>query len=205
MHSGSAATETIVVLRPRGLLHALLILLSAGALTAQAAVHLEDRVEHYTISGSTPADLRRDMNAKGPQGAGGRRFDGYTRWYVSWRYQYKKGEGRCAIASITTHVKVTMTLPRWRNEENASSSVRQQWRRYLSALKQHERGHHRHGIDAANEVDRAIGAMPPAANCDALGANANALGMGILRKYNQLDLDYDRDTRHGATQGARFP
>jgi len=34
---------------------------------------------------------------------------------------------------------------------------------------------------------------------------ANALGMSILRNYNQRDLDYDRDTEHGATQGARFP
>lgn len=205
MHTDSAATERIVVFRPRRFPHSLLILLSAWSLTTQAAVHLEDRVEHYMISGSTPADLRRDMNAKGPQGTEGRRFDGYTRWHVSWRYQYQKAAGHCAIASISTHVKVTMTLPRWRNEESANSSVRQQWRHYLTALEQHEQGHRRHGIDAAKEVDHAIGSMPPAANCDALGANANALGMGILRKYNQLDLDYDRDTRHGATQGARFP
>jgi predicted secreted Zn-dependent protease len=195
----------IGVLRPRRLPHGLFILLSAWSWTAQATVHLEDRIEHYNISGSTPAELRRDMNANGPLGAGGRRFDGYTRWHVSWRYRYNKAAGRCAIASITTRVKVTMTLPRWHNEEHATSNMRQQWRRYLNALEQHEQGHRRHGIDAANEVDRAIDAMPPAANCDALGADANALGMRILRKYNQLDLDYDRDTRHGATQGARFP
>ena len=81
----------------------------------------------------------------------------------------------------------------------------EQWARYIAALELHEQGHRRHGVDAANEVDRAIAAMPPAGSCDALGKNANALGMSILRKYNQLDLDYDRDTGHGATQGARFP
>ena len=27
----------------------------------------------------------------------------------------------------------------------------------------------------------------------------------VLQKFSQRDLDYDRDTRHGATQGARFP
>ena len=54
-------------------------------------------------------------------------------------------------------------------------------------------------------MDQAIAAMPPAGSCDTLGTSANALGKSILRKYNQLDLDYDRDTRHGTTQGARFP
>ncbi len=180
-------------------------LYSLPVLTAQAAVTLSDQVEHYDISGSTPADLRREMSAKGPQGAGGRRFDGYTRWHVSWRYQYSNKTGGCAIASVTTSAKVTITLPRWTNEGSAGGSTRQQWARYLATLEEHEQGHRRNGIDAANEVDRAIAAMPPAGSCDALGANANALGMSILQKYNQRDLDYDRDTNHGATQGARFP
>lgn len=171
----------------------------------QAAVTLSDHVEHYNILGSTPADLRREMNAKGPQGAGGKRFDGYTRWQVSWRYQYKNTAGGCAIASVATSAKVTMTLPRWTSESSASGDIRRQWPRYLAALKEHEQGHRRHGIDAANEVDRAIATIPPAGSCDVLGASANALGMSILKKYNQRDLDYDRDTNHGATQGARFP
>ena len=187
------------------LLRSLLIAASLCALPVQAAVTLGDHVEHYDISGSTPADLRREMNAKGPQGAGGKRFDGYTRWHVSWRYQYNNAAGGCAIASVTTSAKVPITLPRWTNEGGAGDSTRQQWARYLAALEKHEQGHRRNGINAANEVDRAIAAVPPAANCDALGASANALGMRILQKYNQRDLDYDRDTNHGVTQGARYP
>jgi predicted secreted Zn-dependent protease len=174
-------------------------------LPAQAAVNLNDHVEHYAISGSTTADLRQEMNNRGPQGAGGRRFDGYTHWYVSWRYQYNNTGSGCAIASVTTSVKVTMTLPRWSNEGSANSATRQQWARYLAALEQHEQGHRRHGVEAANEIDVAIAALPSAASCDALSATANALGKSIIQKYVQRDVDFDRDTRHGITQGARFP
>ncbi len=183
----------------------LLLALYVCVLPAQAAVDVSDQVERYAIEGSTPSDLRREMNAKGPRGADGRRFDGYTRWHVSWRYRYHNTGGGCAIASVNTSVKVTITLPQWRNDNRSDSTTRAQWSRYLAALELHEQGHRRHGVDAGSEVDQAIAAMPPAGSCDALGANANALGMSILRKYNQLDLDYDRDTRHGATQGARFP
>ena len=182
-----------------------LLALAACALPAQAAVDLDDQIEHYAIHGATPADLRREMNTRGPQGAGSRRFDGYTRWFVSWRYDYSNTRGGCSIASVTTSVKVLMTLPQWSDESRASSATRQQWARYLAALELHEQGHRRHGIAAANEIYGAIAAMPPAGSCDALSKNANALGMSILRKYNQLDLDYDRDTGHGASQGARFP
>lgn len=182
-----------------------LIALTTCVLPAQAAVDINDHVERYTIEGTTAQDLRREMTTKGPQGTGGRRFDGYTRWYVSWRYQYKNTGSGCAIASVTTDVKTTITLPQWRNENRADGATRALWSRYLTALDLHEQGHRRHGVDAANEIDVAIAAMPPAGSCDALGTNANALGMRILQKYQQRDLDYDRDTNHGATQGARFP
>ena len=187
------------------MLLALALALPACMPPAYAAVDIDDQVERYPITGSTPADLRREMNAKGPHSSDGRRFDGHTRWHVSWRYQYSNSGSGCTIASVNTSVKVTMTLPEWRNEGSANGDTRRHWSGYIVALERHEQGHRRHGIDAANEVDRAIAALPPAGNCDALGANANALGMSILRKYNQRDLDYDRDTRHGATQGARFP
>lgn len=171
----------------------------------QADVNISDQVERYAIEGSTPSELRREMNVKRPHTSDGRRFDGRTRWYVSWRYRYRKTGSACAIAAVNTSLKVTITLPQWSNESDADRTTRQHWARYLAALEQHEQGHRRHGVDAANEIDAAIASMPPAGNCDALGSGANLLGKSVLQKFSQRDLDYDRDTRHGATQGARFP
>jgi predicted secreted Zn-dependent protease len=184
-----------------------IILCVAGAAASAtfAAVEVVDSAERYAITGSTPVELRREMNSKGPRGDDGRRFDGFTRWLVSWRYRYNNTGRGCTIASVTTSVKITITLPEWRNANDGDSATREQWSRYLAALERHEQGHRRHGVAAGHEVDQAIAELPPASTCDALGANANALGASILRKYNQLDLDYDRDTDHGATQGARFP
>jgi predicted secreted Zn-dependent protease len=106
---------------------------------------------------------------------------------------------------VQTKVKIDITLPAWQNENTGSAETRTQWQRYVAALTRHEQGHRQHGVDAAHEIDNAIGTLPPTGNCDALGTKANAAGSDIIRKYNQRDLDYDRDTRHGATQGARFP
>jgi len=181
--------------------------MAAGScmIPAHAAVSITDHVDRYVVEGGALAEVRREMNAKGPLGSDGRRYSGYTAWYVSWNYRYRKYTGGCAIASVTTTVRVTITLPQWRNEGGADSTERQHWARYLAALEQHEHGHRQNGIDAANEIDLTIAAMPPHGSCDALGAAANAAGTRIIKKYNQRDLDYDRDTRHGASQGARLP
>jgi len=185
-------------------LRLLAVLALALPAAAHAAVVLDERTEHYAINGASAADLRREMSANGPAGAGGRRFDGHTRWNVSWRYWYRQGGGRCAIERVETSVKVAVVMPKW-DDGRAPADLRARWQRYYAALLEHEMGHRRHGVDAGNEIDRAIAALPPQSNCDALGARANAAGNDVIRKYNQRDLDYDSTTNHGATQGARFP
>jgi predicted secreted Zn-dependent protease len=191
-------------MRRRLLLCALLggALLTAPAL---AGVQTSIQVEHYDIRGSTAADLRAEMRARGPTGPDGRRFDGYTRWRVSWEYHYRSGGGQCAIDSVKTTVQITTTLPRWTDEARGNSALRDQWRRYLAALTQHEDGHAQNGLGAARDIDAAIARLPAEPNCGAMAERANAAGQARLRQYNQRDLDYDRETGHGRSQGAVFP
>ena len=175
------------------------------ATPAPAEVQARAKVEQYDIRGATAAQLRAEMNARGPTGPGGQRFDGYTRWYVSWSYTFRSGRGPCAIDRVTTEVKVTTTLPRWADEARADNALRDQWRRYLAALTRHEDGHAQNGLGAARDIDAAIARLPAESSCDTLGARANATGQALLRQYNQRDLDYDRETGHGRGQGASFP
>jgi predicted secreted Zn-dependent protease len=181
----------------------MLIALLVGALPTQAAVGITERLERYAISGSTPSDLRREMNSKGFRDNGGQIFDGYTRWDITWRYRYNNFGNACAIVSVATRVTVTITLPKWDGEITADNDTRSQWSRYLAALELHERGHRQLAIDAAKEIDRVISGMN--GKCSTLEARANGAGDAILNRYRQLQLDYDRDTNHDATQGARFP
>ena len=171
----------------------------AWALPVHAVIEVTDQVEYYDIQGLTALDLRYDMNAKGPQAPSGDRFDGYTRWHANWRWRYRNTGSSCAIESVR------MTLPRWQNERSADLATQQEWARFLAALERHEDGHRRNGVAAGDEIDQRVASLPPAATCAALGAIADELGKRIVQRYTQLDADYDRDTGHGATQGARYP
>src|SRR5574341_1574214 len=130
------------------------VLLLAGP--AGADVQVRTQTDRYDIQGLSAAQLRTEMSARGPVGADGRRYDGYTRWYVSWRYTYRGGTDVCGIDRVTTEVRVTTMLPHWMNEARADAPLREQWRRYLAALTTHEDGHAQNGLAAANEIDAAI-------------------------------------------------
>ena len=174
------------------------------ASNAVAAVDANHAIESYPIAGNNAAELRAQMNALGPPGPSGR-FDGYTNWNIQWRFNYRRDGGACAIAGVTVDLKTVTKLPEWRNEAAAPADLRGRWQRYLTALTGHENGHKENGLSAAQEIERGITALPPQSNCTAMGDAANAFGQGILRKYNQRDLDYDRTTGHGRAQGVAWP
>ncbi len=179
-------------------------LLTLWAAAAAAAVNSRDVRETYAISGSSAAELRRQMDTLGPPAPGGR-FAGHTTWNIEWRYEYRRVGNGCAIATVAVDLKTRIVLPAWRTESAAPAELRARWRQFMKALTDHEYGHRDHGMAAARDIDRGIAALPAHPTCEALGAAANALGTKILRQYNQRDLEYDHTTGHGRLQGAAWP
>ncbi len=150
---------------------------------------------YYDITGNTAAQLRAQLNAKGPLYRT-ERFDALTQWFVRWNWP-GYGSPTCRLQNAVVSYEVKVTFPRWRAPANASPALVQRWNRYMQALALHERGHVDH---LANNYQTVATAIQRATCTTAEAAAQNALGP--LRQY---DLDYDRATNHGATQGARFP
>lgn len=164
----------------------------------------DTQIKWYDIQGDTEAELRAEMDAKGPE-VDGVRNDAYTRWHVTWRFPYVRSEEGCATGPVTADVRVVVTLPRWLGYQDESDPLMRRWRKYLEALKTHEGGHRDTGFDAASELGVELSALPPQPTCDQAEEVANALAMKILEKYRKADVDYDNETRHGEAQGALFP
>ncbi len=185
------------------LLVALVGLSACSQSPAEPAVKVDTR--HYDIHGDSAAELRQQMSRLGPPDRDGRRYDAYTKWYVAWHFTYREVGGSCRIERVTTSVDVTYTLPRWRAPRTATPELRAHWDRYLAALQAHEHGHRDFGVHSAREVEQQLQSLPAHGSCRELEAAANAAGHRVLDKFRARELAYDRDTRHGATQGAVFP
>jgi predicted secreted Zn-dependent protease len=161
--------------------------------------------EYYDIGGKSAPDIREKLNFNGVKWTDGKIYDAVTRWYVRWNYRFENVDGRCRIASVVTHVDVVIKMPRWTSRDAADETLQDRWDGYIRALHEHELGHRGFGVRAAAEIEETISRLDPQLDCAALGAAANAAGHNILEKYRREEIAYDRNTRHGFTQGAVFP
>jgi hypothetical protein len=71
------------------------------------------------------------------------------------------------------------------------------WNEYIDCLVEHEKGHIQNVIEQSVQVKNAI----LRSNCD----NAEGAAQAVITAIRLQDSVYDKETDHGATQGARFP
>lgn len=159
----------------------------------------------YAVTGVDPRTMWQSIAANGPKGDDGKVFAGRTDWNLGYRYQTRMLDGQCRVTTVSTRLAVVMHLPRWQDESRASAELRQRWRLYLAALREHEDGHRDNGVAATTEVQAGVGGLPARPDCSGFDAQARTVANAIVSKYVERDREYDQRTQHGQTQGARFP
>ena len=183
--------------------------LAASTLTAWAASppvqEQTERFNYYKVAGSTARELRDAINANRPVGKDGRPHDAVTSWFVRWKYTTTGASPGCAVRTFNVSLDFATTMPQWTNESGAAPQLLQQWRSYYAALVKHEDGHKAIGTNAAANIRDAGLKLPPEPLCSELARSVDKMTSEILERYRQREREYDRDTDHGRTQGARFP
>jgi predicted secreted Zn-dependent protease len=159
----------------------------------------------YKIVGVTANDLRRQMDQLGPVDPFGNRHDAYTEWYVTWSYPNSLENGHCSTGPISVTVTITVTFPYWESPPDASQELIDKWTTYVGALQTHEAGHQQIAVETGREIRQTLSALPAYHSCSELEQAADTAGQNILVQFREKEKFYDQTTKHGATQGARFP
>ncbi|HWH47226.1 MAG TPA: DUF922 domain-containing protein [Burkholderiales bacterium] len=157
---------------------------------------------YYYVDGPSASVLAAQIDQAGPAGADGRRYPGKTKWDVQWKFKHEQQGVTCIMKQVAVAIGIAQTLPRWRGEAKGTAALKIRWRQFVEALARHEDGHKQHGLAAGREIETALIAAKPAGNCEDLAAAANGAAEAIVKKYQDLDEDYDRKTAHGRSQGA---
>lgn len=181
---------------------------AGAASTADAIpVTLSEKLVRYAIKGDTSRELFTQMAKVGPfDETSGKRYQGLTFWTARWTFGMARlADGRCGLDDVKIELEVLMTLPEWHAKRHADPRLEQGWPGYLAALTGHEMGHRANGVKAAFGVRDVLAAMPPMQDCEALAAAANTSATAVLGDYRKADVEYDRQTDHGAKQGLRLP
>lgn len=153
-------------------------------------------VIYYDISGSTESELRAQLDALSPVGYDNYKGDATTNWYIGWNWP-GYGTSDCDLTQTEVTYSVKVTMPRWKSPADADPQLVNKWNNYVQALALHETGHVNFVVQNYQSVKTAI----QNATCD----TAEAAAQAALEPIRQMDIDYDAETGHGATQGARFP
>lgn len=183
----------------------LLALSFSGLAAAQSGEITHDKtVELYDFNASTLGTARKNAFAASPVEQDGRTFMGYTWSDWNWNIKWKKSDGLCRVTQADISIDTTVTLPRWANIDRASVKARDQWMRYMKALEGHEEGHVDINLAAMDDLKRGLLALEPRRSCKALLSAGRALSDANTDAVGRRHVEYDRKTRHGATQGAKL-
>ncbi len=178
----------------------------AGSTPAAAEPALSIQHTTYAVSGRTATQIRRSLDRNSPVRQGNKIFDAYTKWDVDWRLRwFEDGDGRCRLISVTTDVRIRMTLPELQDRDALSPDLADRWQRYMRALAAHEQGHADIGIAAARAIEAQLPLSGERPSCDRLASEANALAREIIARHARMEVQYDADTWFGDQDGAIFP
>ncbi|MEQ1882205.1 MAG: DUF922 domain-containing protein [Burkholderiales bacterium] len=179
-----------------------LFLALSGAAAADAEPLVRMHSAYYYIDGPSAAVLAAQIEQQGPVAADGRRLAAKTKWDVQWKFNHEQAGVTCSMKDVVVAVGVAQTLPKWRGEAKGVASLRAHWKKFTVALLKHEDRHKEHGLRAGKEIEVALLAAKPASNCEDMQTAASAIAEQIVAKYREKDDEYDRQTRHGQSEGA---
>lgn len=172
--------------------------------TSFAAHGVQWVTNYYSVTGATLSEIRQSMRQSRPW-KDRKDLDGFTEWNVAWTFSTTATATGCRCSTFATQTRVVITLPKWVKPADASPETADSWKQYADALALHETGHGRHAILASTQLQRGMQSIGERPTCEALKQAINELGDRTITEFRRKDEDYDRETRHGATQGARFP
>lgn len=115
---------------------------------------------------------------------------GMCEWFPTWSVD---DDDAGVVTSATVEVATRITLPNWVEESSASGEEQTEWRRFLTALTDHEHGHLEIVYRELADVDQT---MTGGSEADARQAFDDA----ITRLQQESD-DYDSSTDHGRNDG----
>lgn len=169
-----------------------LLLLCASVVPAPAKVIYSRSISYFDIRGNTADELDAALNAKGPTAMGASsRHPGATRIRFGGEATYVQRDGQCHIGGARVTVTVEIILPRWRDRSRAEPRLSAVWDKLAADIRRHEEQHAAIARENAAKMEKAILALPPARDCDALQGRVDAESVHAISAHDRAQARFD--------------
>lgn len=161
------------------------------------------RIEHYEVTGNTVAEIQRSVLARTPVRSASGVFGGATRWNLETSYRTEPlPGGRCAVLDPKVFLEIKVTLPRLRPGNRITREAFAEWNRFLGALRAHEKLHALNGKLTAETLERRMANLTTGFDCQKTKEVLDKSSRALIDQISQRDVELDRSTVHGRSQGA---
>lgn len=165
--------------------------------TSTPGIVIRERVSYYDVDATRIADMRRQLDARGPRNGFGHPATGLTRSTLTARYTLWSSPERCAIGEVVVESEIDLHLPRWQPAGTPQPALQQRWEWLSAALVEHEQGHRENAVWAAGELRQRLQALPAASDCRTLERTARRVREAVVSELRARDAAYDARTDYG--------
>jgi len=167
------------------------LLFSAGR--ANAEWKPVERVETYSVSGQSGAELYAAIGEHGPK-VGGLPLGAiaHTSFKLTWTRKYEPRDGGCVIAVNKPKLVITYVLPKLTGKP--PQSVLREWQTFIAGVRDHEKVHGRMIVDMVKEIEAmSVGlSVPNDPDCKALRQELTRRLAEISQNQRQKSRDFDK-------------
>lgn len=161
------------------------------------------RLEHYEVTGNTVAEIQKSVLARTPVRSASGVYGGATRWHLETSYRTEPlPGGRCAVLDPKVFLEIKVTLPRLKPGTRITRQAYAEWNRFLGALRAHEKLHALNGKFTAETLERRMANLTTGFDCQRTKEVLDKSSRALIDQISQRDVELDRRTVHGRSQGA---
>ncbi|MCO6186210.1 DUF922 domain-containing Zn-dependent protease [Rhizobium sp. L1K21] len=157
---------------------------------ANAETSISKSYSYFNIGGKTPDALDRELATRGPKSShSGQNHPGLTQIRFTYEMTYSATSRRCTVSHVKVNLNVKIILPRWRYRNHADADLRFIWDTLSSDIKRHEDRHAEIARSYARKMEKILGKLGSASNCEILEARAEEL---VAREIAAHDREQNR-------------
>ena len=175
------------------------VLLTLLAMSAPAAADMVKTVntEYYTVQGTSPAAIYKDLKRNSPLNKGSKTYQAHTRTSIKYQFKWHKRGNACSMKEVTVYLHLTYLYPRL--ARSVDRKTRNWWKEYLAKLEEHELIHGEISIKAAHALSDTLETMQTE-KCADFKAIVKERAQQIMDKLKIDHTAYDKLTEHGLKQ-----
>ncbi|HXV31385.1 MAG TPA: DUF922 domain-containing Zn-dependent protease [Sinorhizobium sp.] len=166
---------------------------------ASGETAISKSVSYFTIGGRTAAELDKALAATGPMMKNtGTRHPGATRIKFGGTITYVSRGGQCAVGSARVTLSTRIILPRWKYRRQANRDLALVWDTLAADIKRHEERHAEIARNHARQMEKALLALKPQADCERMQSRVTAVSAKEVESHDKDQARFDR------TEAANF-